>query len=79
VSPLEIAEKDDCAPAANPIVAAGIFLNRNLRRFMISPLRIPQPKVCAYDDVLKDACQAFGGLFLRSPCGGKVIKSVDIN
>jgi hypothetical protein len=37
LSPVEIAAKGDFQAAANPIVAAGISLTKNVRRSVISP------------------------------------------
>jgi hypothetical protein len=37
LSPVEVAAIEDFQAAANPIVAAGISLTKNVRRFIISP------------------------------------------
>lgn len=58
LSPFEIAAKEDFQAAANPIVAAGISLTRNVLRSIISPPDIQRCKGRAYDGALPGKCQA---------------------
>jgi hypothetical protein len=52
LSPFEIAAKEDFQAAANPIVAAGISLTKNVRRSIVSPSETQRSIGSAYDGLL---------------------------